>query len=228
MRLTEAGHEVLLAAEPEPAAALLRERRPSLLILNILHPGFNTLAFLGAVRKEFDRKSLKVLVLSLTVWAERVAGPSPWVSDYLSKPVPLETLKASCEKALGGPLAGKNILVAEDDEILGMMLKHFLEGQKASVRIQLDGFAAVKAAQEGPADLLLLDIMLPGLNGFEILKILKDGPAASLPVIVVTAMKLNVFQEKGLLTGEPEIISRMVPMEFILEVTQKLLSRSTA
>ena len=221
--LGAAGHEVKAATGPEEAGLLLASFKPSLLIINILHPGFNTLAFISDVRKDPRQEGLKILVLSLTVWAERVSGPQSWVSTYLSKPVPMDVLKKALEKAVGGPLEGKRVLIAEDDEDLGTLIKHYLESQKATARVETDGYAAVRAAQAQEADLLLLDIMLPGLNGFEILKILKDSPASSLPVVVLSAMRLNVYQDKGLLTGEPEIIAQTVPTEYILEVTSKLL-----
>ncbi len=223
VRLSDAGYEVAAVEEPQAAAAELRERKPDLMILNILHPGFNTLAFLSSVRQDPANEGLKVLVLSLTVWAERLAGPSSWVSDYLPKPVPLDVLEKACAKALGGGLEGKNVLLAEDDEMMAMMVKHFLETRKARVHVVADGYQVVRAAQGGGADLLLLDIMLPGLNGFEILKVLKEGPTNLLPVIIVSAMRLNAYQKKGLLTGEPEIIARMVPTEFILERAAELL-----
>ncbi len=80
------------------------------------------------------------------------------------------------------------VLIAEDEPHIVESLSFVLEREGCAVRAALDGEAALRELRAGATDLLILDLMLPRMNGFEVLKAVKADPALkSIPVIVLTA-----------------------------------------
>jgi CheY-like chemotaxis protein len=89
----------------------------------------------------------------------------------------------------------KKILVVEDDQVLVEMYKEKLKIEGFSVQTVLDGKKAITKIKKG-ADLILLDILMPGLNGFEILKrIQNDEETKKIPVIVLTNIGSDSFDK---------------------------------
>ena len=82
----------------------------------------------------------------------------------------------------------KRVLIAEDEPHIVESLSFVLELEGYAVSAALDGEATLRALRASPPDLLILDLMLPKTNGFEVLKAVKADPALrSIPVIVLTA-----------------------------------------
>ena len=85
-------------------------------------------------------------------------------------------------------MAKKNIFVVEDEEDILDLIRHHLTKEGFVVATATDGLAAVKAITRKPPDLVLLDLMLPGLDGLEVCRRLKKDPkTAEIPVLMVTA-----------------------------------------
>ena len=211
----------------DEARRLAGGSRPDLVIVNILLAGTNGLELLDALRALPEAKGAPFLVLSLTDRAALGTGPNSLIADYLVKPVELEKLLSALQKA--GAQRVKRVLVADDDADLSELLTIFLRTRGIEVREVHAGHEVSAAAEKFKPDVLLLDLMLPGKTGFEVLRELKSYPATeSIPVVVMSAMHLNAYQERGLLTGEPEIIGSDVPRDFVFEVIKKLLSATPA
>ena len=84
----------------------------------------------------------------------------------------------------------KRVLLVEDDELIAELERDFLEASNFQVEIELDGDRGLKKALRGDYDALILDVMLPGENGFEICREVRRS--LNLPVIMVTAKKEDV------------------------------------
>lgn len=85
----------------------------------------------------------------------------------------------------------KTILIVEDDDSLREFFEMMLQREGFQVRSAASGEEALKTAEETPPDLIVLDFMLPGKGGFEVLKELQTGDTASVPIVVATARKLD-------------------------------------
>jgi DNA-binding response OmpR family regulator len=84
---------------------------------------------------------------------------------------------------------GKKVLIVEDNETLGQMYETNFALKGLNVRRVRDGESALTAALNFKPDLILLDIMMPNINGFDVLDILRSTPATSaVPVIMMTAL----------------------------------------
>ncbi len=85
----------------------------------------------------------------------------------------------------------KRILVVEDDDGLRDFFELILQTEGFQIEAAPTGEEGIKRAVEKPPDLLILDFMLPGIGGFEVLRNLQKGPAAGVPIIVATARQLD-------------------------------------
>ena len=81
----------------------------------------------------------------------------------------------------------KRILIVDDDESICLFLKMIVEKQGFNVSVCFNGEEAVKAVNMEKIDLIVLDWMMPVLSGFDVLKLLQEGPHRTIPVIVITA-----------------------------------------
>jgi len=118
----------------------------------------------------------------------------------------------------------KNILVIEDDISILRGLKDNLEYEGYSVLTETDGRKGLEKAREKNADLLLLDIMLPGINGFEICrKLKKEKP--ELPIIMITARGSEMDKVSGLDTGADDYVSKPFSIPELMARIRAVLRR---
>jgi two-component system, OmpR family, phosphate regulon response regulator PhoB len=92
-----------------------------------------------------------------------------------------------------------------------------------------DGFDALAKIRSAPPDLVVLDLMLPGMNGFDLCEQLRQDPAtASVPIIMVTGMHSQFSRFTGLETGASEFLFKPFDLEQLVFKVEKLLSRRLA
>jgi two-component system response regulator CpxR len=109
------------------------------------------------------------------------------------------------------------LLVVDDDVELCSLLKEFLERESFSVECVHQGHAALEAVQQGGFDLVVLDVMLPGMDGFEILKRLRAN--SRVPVIMLTARGEDVDRIIGLELGADDYLPKPFnPRELVARV----------
>lgn len=118
----------------------------------------------------------------------------------------------------------KNILVIEDDISILKGLKDNLEYEGYSVLTETDGRKGLEKAREKNADLVLLDIMLPGINGFEICrKVKKEKP--ELPIIMITARGTEMDKVSGLDTGADDYVTKPFSIPELMARIRAVLRR---
>lgn len=120
-----------------------------------------------------------------------------------------------------------SILIVDDDIILRQMYEERLKAEEYSVDAATDGEEALKKAKDKKFDLILLDIMMPKINGLDVLKMLKsDEDTKNIPVILLTALIQDVDKQKGLAFGADDYIvkSETMPGE-VMEKIKKVLAK---
>lgn len=111
----------------------------------------------------------------------------------------------------------KKILVVEDDRLIAELERDYLEASGYEVEMAMDGYDGLRAAKKDVYDLVLLDVMLPGVSGFDICKELRKDK--NLPIIMVTAKKTDVDKIRGLGLGADDyIIKPFSPTELVARV----------
>ena len=116
------------------------------------------------------------------------------------------------------------ILVVDDNEQLSSMLKDVLESWDYSVRTVAEGFACLDVARQELPDVILLDIMLPGLSGYEVCTALKSDPATKgIAVIMVTALEDVESRIHGFKVGADSFLVKPINYNEVRSIIQKLL-----
>lgn len=117
------------------------------------------------------------------------------------------------------------VLIVEDEPDLARILSDYLQRDGFETDIIADGLVAMAALQENPPDLLLLDLMLPGMDGLRILQALRDR--SSLPVILVTARVEEIDRLIGLEAGADDYICKPFSPREVVARVKMVLRRST-
>jgi two-component system alkaline phosphatase synthesis response regulator PhoP len=116
------------------------------------------------------------------------------------------------------------ILVVDDEEITTDLAKRFLERYDFEVVCSHDGEGALKAAYSELPNLILLDVMLPDIDGFEVCQRLKsDAAFKKVPILMFTAKGLNRDRERGRLAGADDYIVKPFSGKALVEVIKKHL-----
>lgn len=120
-----------------------------------------------------------------------------------------------------------SVLVVEDERDLAELLVYNLRKQGYEAVSVRDGNAAVAAIRQQPPDLVLLDVMLPGMSGIEVLRAMRTNPrSASIPVIMVTARADEADQLHGLSVGADDYVTKPFSMKVLLARVGSLLRRN--
>lgn len=115
----------------------------------------------------------------------------------------------------------KTILVIEDDKFLRELIVQKLLKENYNVSEAIDGEEGIKKVKEGKPDLVLLDLILPGIDGFEVLSQVRAEPAvASVPVIILSNLGQREDIEKGLKMGAVDYLikAHFTPGEIIEKI----------
>ena len=115
----------------------------------------------------------------------------------------------------------RNILIVEDDSEIAMLERDYLEIAGFSTGLAADGEAAVEAALSGAYDLILLDVMLPGCDGYQVCRRIRDR--IDVPILMVTARTDSVDKIRGLGLGADDYIAKPFdPAELVARVKAHL------
>lgn len=119
----------------------------------------------------------------------------------------------------------KTILIIEDDKFLRELITQKLLKEDFEVSEAIDGEEGIKKIKEEKADLILLDLILPGIDGFEVLSRMKEDPAlASIPVIILSNLGQKEDVERGLKLGAVDYLikAHFTPGEIIEKIKTNL------
>lgn len=118
----------------------------------------------------------------------------------------------------------KKILIVEDEESLLKLESILLTTKGYHVRGATTGTAALEVVAEDPPDLVLLDVMLPGIDGFEVCQKIKNAPeTCHIPVIFLTAKKTREDEERGHDVGAEAYITKPFKSAMVMGTIEKLL-----
>ena len=185
--LSREGLEVYGAANGKEGLALARRLKPVVIALDIMMPGMDGWAVLQAIRADPELKGTAVVVVSML--DEKPLGLALGADDYLTKPLRREQLVASIQRLV--PVRDGYILVVEDDEGLRELLQRTLLEEGWSVRVASTGPQAIEMIEKSRPGLILLDLKIPELDGFEVLQQIRSRPEfVRVPVAVMTALEL--------------------------------------
>ena len=196
--LTKEGFRVETAATGADGLAAARRLHPDAVTLDVLMPQKDGWSVLSDLKADPELCGIPVVLVTLT--DDKQVGYALGASDYLTKPVNFDRLTASLRRldsrvqCPGEPAAGGDgyVLVVEDNGDLRDLERRTLEQAGWRVVEAVDGAAALEQLERETPRLIVLDLLMPNVDGFEVVEQLKRRPAwAAVPVIVVTAADLS-------------------------------------
>jgi PAS domain S-box-containing protein len=204
--LAREGFDVVTAKDGEEGLALARRLRPALITLDVLMPGLDGWSVLQALKA--DPELAEVPVVMLTIVDEKNKGYALGASDYVTKPIDRARLRALLDRFCD-PAAGRRALIVEDDEDTRRWLHHALEREGWEVSETANGKEALESLAKAPVNVILLDLMMPEMDGFEFLAERRKNKAlARIPVIVVTAADLSEDDRRRLNGGVLHVLQK--------------------
>jgi signal transduction histidine kinase/CheY-like chemotaxis protein/HAMP domain-containing protein len=202
--LENEGYRVIPAGNGVEALALAREHKPQAITLDVLMPQMDGWGTLKALKADTALRDIPVIMV--TVLNERGMAIPLGAADFVTKPVDRQRLMAILREHCAGS-DGASILVVEDDLPTREALSRSLVSMGYTAHVTVNGRSGLDWLASHPApNLILLDLMMPEMDGFEFLRELRRRPAfASIPVIVVTAKELTA-EDVRILSGQTETI----------------------
>jgi GAF domain-containing protein/CheY-like chemotaxis protein len=187
--LSKEGLRMVAAADGKEGLRLAKELCPDAITLDVLMPGMDGWAVLAALKA--DRALADIPVIMITIADEKQVGYALGVADYLTKPIDWKRLTAVLKK-YRGVASTSHVLLVEDDTRTRAMLRKRLEKQGWPVTEAENGRAALERMAESVPHLILLDLMMPEMDGFQFLdQVRTDERWRSIPIIVITAKELT-------------------------------------
>ncbi len=201
--LAREGLDVITAGGGEEGLDLARRIKPDVITLDVLMPGLDGWDVLRLLKA--DRDLARIPVVMITIVDERTKAYALGASDYLTKPIDRDRLHEVLEPFRGRRHEGR-ILVVEDDPNTRAWLRRALQADGWAVAEAPNGRMALARLEETQADLILLDLIMPEMDGFEFLGELRARPnLRDIPVVVATAANLSE-QDHSRLNGAVERI----------------------
>ncbi len=199
--LAEASFIPLRARSGEEAVMLAQALRPDAVTLDLVLPGLDGWGVLKALKG--DERTRRIPVVIVSVVDSRDLGFALGADGYFLKPVDGAELVSRLEELLEGRRRGETtILVVDDDPQVHELLDSFLLASGFETVHALTGEEALERARATSPSLIVLDLMMDGMDGFEVASRLSEDPATSaMPILVLTARDLTL-EDRTRLAGK--------------------------
>lgn len=204
--LDKEGFHAVAALSGEEGLRRARELRPVAITLDVMMPGMDGWTVLGTLKA--DPELWDIPVVMITMVEHRELGYVLGASDYMTKPIDRVALRGILEKyRCSNPPC--QVLIVEDDPASRDILQRTMEGESWVVATAENGRAGLELMKEMTPELILLDLMMPEMDGFEFLSEIRKGEKwRNIPTIVVTAKELTEYDYTRLNGSAQKILKK--------------------
>ena len=222
-QLSHAGYTVFDARDASSAMHIARTAHPDVITVDLLMPDIDGWSFIDRMRQDRDLANIPIVVVSGAVGA-KTDERLPIDVSVVAKGEGHERLLREIGLALAGR-RGATVLVAEDDSDLRDVLAASLARNGHHVIAARDGAEALAAIERDHVDLLVLDIVMPNIDGLEVLARLKDiRKGVPIPVIVVTGTDRQTTELQALRLGANVYLTKPIEAAALTEEVTRLLT----
>jgi signal transduction histidine kinase/CheY-like chemotaxis protein len=198
------GFSVVTAAGGVEGIKLAKQVRPTAITLDVMMPDLDGWSVLKALRQ--DPELADIPVIMVTIVDEQRRGIALGAAGYLTKPIDRERLRRVIDR-FRVPARPTRVLLVEDDAVQRERMLEWLEGPQWMVREAANGYEALKSLRADKPDVILLDLMMPEMDGFAVVAALqKQADWRDIPVIVITSLDLDAKDRARLNSGVQTVL----------------------
>jgi len=223
--LKSEGFSVVTAAGGLEGLKLAKQMKPTVITLDVQMPDLDGWSVLAALRE--DSELADVPVIMVTILDEQRRGAALGAAGYLTKPIDRERLRRLLDR-FRAPAPPTRVLFVEDDPEQRERMRGWIEDPHAIVQQAANGREALERLQQSKPDLILLDLMMPEMDGFQVVATLQKEPTwRHIPVIVITALDLNAQDRARLNSGVETVLVKEAfkPAELVERIRRITASR---
>ena len=202
-----------------------KELRPTAITLDVMMPDLDGWSVLAALRQDPELADIPVIMVSIV--DEHRRGIALGAAGYLTKPVDRERLHRLVSR-FRAPVPPTRVLLVEDDAVQRERMRGWLEGPQWAVREAENGREALKRIEENKPDVILLDLMMPEMDGFAVVAALqKEAGWRDIRVIVITPLDLNAKDRARLNAGVQSVLvkERFQPADLVERIRRLVHSK---
>ena len=202
-----------------------KELRPTAITLDVMMPDLDGWSVLAALRQDPELADIPVIMVSIV--DEHRRGIALGAAGYLTKPVDRERLHRLVSR-FRAPVPPTRVLLVEDDAVQRERMRGWLEGPQWAVREAENGREALKRIEENKPDVILLDLMMPEMDGFAVVAALqKEAGWRDIPVIVITSLDLDAKDRARLNAGVQSVLvkERFQPADLVERIRRLVHSK---
>jgi len=188
------GYRVVAASGGEQGLELARSERPLAILLDVIMPSMDGWSVLSALKADPELADIPVVLQTMT--EDRQMGFALGAAEFIVKPVDRERLVSVLDDLRDG---GRRVLVVEDEDAVREMVRRSLEKAGWQVDEAANGAVALEMLGDARPDVILLDLMMPDVDGFEVVEAMRRSDAwARIPIVVLTAKDLTRAERERL------------------------------
>ncbi len=203
--LADEGFAVETTTGGEQVLETVRKFQPHIITLDVRMPEIDGWRILERLKS--DPQCADIPVVMLTILNERNTGFSLGATDYLTKPVDpqqlIDVLHSNIDNGRTGP-----VMIVEDDDDIRELMRRNVEEAGFEVRCARDGQQALEMLDDVEPGAMLLDLMMPRVDGFEVLEQMRDGGDDDIPVIIVSAAELSEAEREMLEQNTEQVLGK--------------------
>jgi CheY-like chemotaxis protein len=223
--LAEAGYNTVVATDGDEAVKTAREVKPFAITLDILLPEKDGWEVMQELKNFRDTRDIPVIIISVV--DDQISGFDMGAMGYLVKPIDREQLTYALGKlefAAKAEDAPPRILVIDDNPEDLKLMEAILHSEGFDVLEASDGAGGINKATEEHPDLIVLDLLMPGMSGFDVVKSLQEHPEArDIPIIICTVKELTAEDRDILNSKVKSIVQKGEDAKaHLLEVVRKI------
>jgi CheY-like chemotaxis protein len=194
--------------------AWTREKVADLITLDVLMPKMDGYDVTAILKNNPETKDIPILIISVV--GDEQKAYYLGANDYLTKPFTIGMVMEKISKLLRE--AQKTVLVVDDDKALVKSLKYKLEKRGISTCVAYSGKEALQVVNQAPPNLILLDIMMPEMDGYEVMSRLKrNRKTAHIPIVVLTGVEIDGARVKALSLGAEDFVTKSGGLDRMFE-----------
>ena len=226
-QLTSDGYYMIPLVDGHTAIETCHLKQPDLVITDLNMPGMDGFEFIRQLRQE--QFKAPIVVISGMGRAKGEEAVKAGANTYLLKPVDRKLLLSVVRQeivAARTPPPKKHILVFEDEPMAQRLLHATLEPAGFRVTTAESGVAALEVLENDPPDLVISDLVVPGMNGIELVTKMRQEYDYKGPIVVLTAHTLERYRRGALYAGANAFMAKPVEPHELVARVKELLSGS--